>query len=68
MLLVIAAIARSAPAGQVGTDGSLGTAGPIAPVNGTFTIPASLGNGDQTIMATYGGVSTQSSILITIRN
>jgi uncharacterized protein (TIGR03437 family) len=31
-------------------------------------IPASLGNGDQTITATYGGVSTQSGALITIHN
>jgi uncharacterized protein (TIGR03437 family) len=32
------------------------------------TIPAALGNGDQTITATYGGVSTQSGALITLHN
>jgi uncharacterized protein (TIGR03437 family) len=32
------------------------------------TIPASLANGDQSITATYGGVSTQSGTLITIHN
>jgi uncharacterized protein (TIGR03437 family) len=31
-------------------------------------IPASLTNGDQSITATYGGVSTQSGALITIHN
>ena len=31
-------------------------------------VPASLTNGDQSITATYGGVSTQSGTLITIHN
>ncbi len=45
-------------------------AGLVAPGEFQFnvTIPGSLGNGDQTITATYGGVSTQSGALITIHN
>jgi len=31
-------------------------------------LPESLANGDQTITATYGGVTTQSGTLITIHN
>lgn len=45
-------------------------AGLVAPGEFQFnvTIPASLSNGDQTIAATYGGVSTQSGTLITIHD
>jgi uncharacterized protein (TIGR03437 family) len=45
-------------------------AGLVAPGEFQFnvTIPASLGNGDQTITATYGGESTQSGTLVTIHN
>ena len=45
-------------------------AGLVAPGEFQFNviIPASLTNGDQTITATYGGVSTQSGTLITIHN
>jgi uncharacterized protein (TIGR03437 family) len=45
-------------------------AGLVAPGEFQFnvTIPASLSNGDQTITAAYGGVSTQSGALITIHN
>ena len=32
------------------------------------TVPATVGNGDQTITATFGGTSTQSGTLITIHN
>jgi uncharacterized protein (TIGR03437 family) len=45
-------------------------AGLVAPGEFQFnvTIPASLGNGDQTITATYGGIATQPGALITIHN
>jgi uncharacterized protein (TIGR03437 family) len=45
-------------------------AGPVAPGESQFNvvIPASLGNGDQSITATYGGTSPQSGALITIHN
>jgi len=45
-------------------------AGLVAPGEFQFnvTIPASLANVDQTVTATYGGVSTQSGALITIHN
>jgi uncharacterized protein (TIGR03437 family) len=33
-----------------------------------LVVPASLGNGDQPITATYGGVTTQPGALITIHN
>jgi uncharacterized protein (TIGR03437 family) len=43
-------------------------AGLVAPGEFQFnvTIPASLGNGDQTITATYNGISTQPGTLITV--
>ena len=45
-------------------------AGLVAPGEYQFNvvIPASLGNGDKSITATYGGVSAQSNALITIHN
>jgi uncharacterized protein (TIGR03437 family) len=45
-------------------------AGLVAPGEFQFnvTIPAPLGDGDQPITTTYGGVSTQSGALITIHN
>ncbi len=45
-------------------------AGLVAPGEFQFNvvIPASLGNGDQSITATYGGASTQSGALIAIHN
>jgi uncharacterized protein (TIGR03437 family) len=53
-----------------GVAASVQFAGLVAPGEFQFnlTIPASLGNGDQTITATSGGGSTQSGILITIHN
>ena len=53
-----------------GVNATVLFAGLVAPGEFQFnvTIPASLGNGDQTITATYGGVSTQSGALITIHN
>ena len=45
-------------------------AGLVAPGEFQFNVVDSyaLANGDQTITATYGGVSTQSGTLITIHN
>jgi uncharacterized protein (TIGR03437 family) len=45
-------------------------AGLVAPGQFQFNvvIPASLGNGDQTVTATYGGASTQAGTLLTIQN
>lgn len=45
-------------------------AGLVAPGEFQFnvTVPASVGNGDQSITATFGGGSTQSGTLITIHN
>ena len=45
-------------------------AGVVGPGQFQFNvvIPASLGNGDQTVTATYGGVSTQPGVLITVHN
>ena len=53
-----------------GVTATVQFAGLVAPGEFQFnvTVPASLGNGDQTIAATYGGVSTQSGALITIHN
>ena len=53
-----------------GVTATVQFAGLVTPGEFQFnvTIPASLGNGDQTITATYGGVSTQSGTLITIHN
>jgi uncharacterized protein (TIGR03437 family) len=53
-----------------GVTAAVQFAGLVAPGEFQFnvTIPGSLGNGDQTITGTYGGVSTQSGALITIHN
>ena len=53
-----------------GVAASVQFAGLVEPGEFQFnvTIPASLGNGDQTITATYGGLSTQSGALITLHN
>ena len=53
-----------------GVTASVQFAGLIGPGEFQFNvvIPASLGNGDQSIAATYGGVSTQAGTLITIHN
>jgi uncharacterized protein (TIGR03437 family) len=53
-----------------GVTASVQFAGLIGPGEFQFnvTIPASLANGDQSITAAYGGVSTQSGTLITIHN
>jgi uncharacterized protein (TIGR03437 family) len=53
-----------------GLKASVQYASLVAPGEFQFNvvIPAALGNGDQTIVATYGGVSTQSGVLITIQN
>ena len=59
------------PAIQIGgLPATVQFAGLVAPGEYQFNvvIPAALGNGDQSITATYGGVSTQSSVLITIHN
>jgi uncharacterized protein (TIGR03437 family) len=59
------------PAVQIGgVAATVQFAGLVAPGEFQFNvvIPASLGNGDQSIMATYGGASTQSGALITIHN
>jgi uncharacterized protein (TIGR03437 family) len=53
-----------------GVTATVQFAGLLAPGEFQFkvVIPASLGNGDQSITATYGGASTQSGALITIHN
>jgi uncharacterized protein (TIGR03437 family) len=53
-----------------GVTASVQFAGLVGPGEFQFNvvIPASLTNGDQSITATYGGVSTQSGTLITIHN
>ncbi|MGA2602545.1 MAG: IPT/TIG domain-containing protein, partial [Bryobacteraceae bacterium] len=53
-----------------GVTAAVQFAGLIGPGEFQFnvTIPASLANGDQSITAAYGGVSTQSGTLITIHN
>jgi len=59
------------PAVQIGgVAATVQFAGLVAPGEFQFNvmIPASLGNGDQSITATYGGASTQSGALITIHN
>jgi uncharacterized protein (TIGR03437 family) len=59
------------PAIQIGgVAATVQFAGLVAPGEFQFNviIPASLGNGDQPITATYGGASTQSGALITIHN
>jgi uncharacterized protein (TIGR03437 family) len=59
------------PAIQIGgVTATVQFAGLVAPGEFQFNvmIPASLGNGDQSITATYGGASTQSGALITIHN
>jgi uncharacterized protein (TIGR03437 family) len=59
------------PAIQIGgVTATVRFAGLVAPGEFQFNvmIPASLGNGDQSITATYGGASTQSNALITIHN
>ena len=45
-------------------------AGLVAPGEFQFNVvvPTSLGNGDQTITATYGGASTQAGTLLTVHN
>jgi uncharacterized protein (TIGR03437 family) len=59
------------PAVQIGgVKAVVQFAGLVAPGEFQFNviIPASLGNGDQSITATYGGASTQAGALITIHN
>ena len=53
-----------------GTAATVQFAGLVAPGEFQFNviIPTQLANGDQTITAAYGGVSTQSGTLITIHN
>jgi uncharacterized protein (TIGR03437 family) len=53
-----------------GISASVQFAGLVAPGEFQFNVvvPSSLTNGDQSITATFGGVSTQSSTKITIRN
>lgn len=61
----------SLPAIQIGgLAATVQFAGLVAPGEFQFNvvIPASLGNGDQSITATYGGASTQPGALITIHN
>lgn len=59
------------PAVQIGgVSASVQFAGLVAPGEFQFNvvIPASLGNGDQPIAASYGGLSTQAGVLITVHN
>ena len=53
-----------------GVTATVQFAGLVAPGEFQFNVvvPASLTNGDQSITATYGGVSTQSGTLVTIHN
>ncbi len=53
-----------------GVTASVQFAGLVAPGEFQFNvvIPASLSNGDQSITAIYGGISTQSGTLITVHN
>jgi uncharacterized protein (TIGR03437 family) len=58
------------PAIQIGgVSAKVGYAGLVAPGEFQFnvTVPASLGNGDQTIVATYNGASTQAGASITVQ-
>ncbi len=59
------------PAVQIGgVAATVQFAGLVGPGQFQFNvmIPASLGNGDQPITATYGGVTTQAGTLITVHN
>jgi len=59
------------PAIQIGgVTATVQFGGLVAPGEFQFNvvIPASVGNGDQSITATYGGASTQAGALITVHN
>ena len=53
-----------------GAQATVVFAGLVAPGEYQFnvTVPASLANGDQPIMATYGGLTTQAGTLLTVHN
>jgi trimeric autotransporter adhesin len=53
-----------------GVNATVSFAGLVTPGEFQFnvTVPSSVGNGDQSIVATYGGQSTQTGTLITIHN
>jgi uncharacterized protein (TIGR03437 family) len=53
-----------------GVNATMSFAGLVAPGEFQFnvTVPSSLGNGDQSIVAAYGGQTTQTGTLITVHN
>jgi uncharacterized protein (TIGR03437 family) len=53
-----------------GVNATVSFAGLVAPGEFQFnvTVPPGLGNGDQSIVAAYGGLTTQVGTLITVHN